>query len=252
MMRHFRSCCKASRRSDPSHHRVENSHDGVMRRGKGRSHSPTKSVAPQQIEYDADEPVRSATLVIHRSSAPKRGSEPRDARAAANVQRTSPAFDPAAEQHQDQHQRSHVRRMLSSANSRKSVISRRSANRPKPAATPACRSSPSRDRCNGLGVAGFAVVRHHQRPGRERHEFPAQQIGNASAASTTRFMPARKAGKNGSTRLRRLLVIARSRDRIDLLDAPPRLTTTRKNEASTSRRKDGRQATANPIGKVRW
>ena len=29
----------------------------------------------------------------------------------------------------------------------------------------------------GFGVAGFAVVRHDKRPRRQRHEFPAQQIG---------------------------------------------------------------------------
>src|SRR5258708_39784869 len=59
---------------------------------------------------------------------------------------------------------------------------------------------------------------------------------NASSASATRFMPARKAGKDGSTRCGAGSRWADARpERVG--DPPPRMTDTRKNETSVSHRK---------------
>ena len=60
----------------------------------------------------------------------------------------------------------------------------------------------------GLGVAGFAMMRHHQRPGRQRHELPAQQIGERVVGQHHQIHAGEEGGEERQHALRRVFVAA--------------------------------------------
>ena len=98
---------------------------------------------------------------------------------------------------------------MGGADGRKSVISRRSRQQ--------AESQQQRERAEAchheidvtcLGVAGFAVVRHDQRPGSQRHEFPAQQIGKRIVRQHHQIHAGQKGGEEGQHAVRRRIVVA--------------------------------------------
>ena len=59
-----------------------------------------------------------------------------------------------------------------------------------------------------LGVARFAMVRHDQRPGSQRHEFPAKQIGKRVIRQHHKIHAGQKGGEEGQHAVRRRFVVA--------------------------------------------
>jgi hypothetical protein len=95
-----------------------------------------------------------------------------------DVQRHEAGLRSGAEQHQDQHEGCRIGRVCGGADGGKAVIACRSREQ--------AERQQQRQRAEAghhqidvarSGIAGLAMMRHHQRPGRQRHELPAQQIG---------------------------------------------------------------------------
>ncbi len=126
-----------------------------------------------------------------------------------NVQRHQAGLRAGSKQHQDQHQHGDVRRMLGRANRRKSVVSRRSRQQAE-----AQQQRQRAEACHHqvdvarLGVARFTMVRHDQRPGGERHEFPAQQIGKRVVRQHHEVHAGQEGGEEGQHAVRRRIVVA--------------------------------------------
>ena len=98
--------------------------------------------------------------------------------------------------------------MLSGANGGKFVISRRP--RQEAEGQQQCQRPEARhDEVDvaSLGVARFTVVRHDQRPGNQRHEFPTKQIRKRVTRQHHKIHSCQKGGEEGQHALRRLLMM---------------------------------------------
>ena len=65
----------------------------------------------------------------------------------------------------------------------------------------ACRSSPSPGRRSRRACCPHAVVRHHQRPRRQRHELPGEEKAEGVVREHHQVHAGEEGGKNGSTRI---------------------------------------------------
>ena len=191
------------------HHGVKDAHDGGDAAEEQHDHAGRPARLSQQIEHDANEAV---DRDLGHDAAHQRGHVARRGRMGErqpDMQRHQARLGTGAEQHQDQHQRRRIGRVLRGADGCKSVVSRRPRQQ--------AEGEQQRERAEachheidiaGLGVARLAMMRHDERPRRQRHELPAQQIGEGVVRQHHEVHAGEKGREEGKHAVRRGVMTA--------------------------------------------
>ena len=184
-------------------------HDGGNAAEEQHDHARRPGWLSQQIEHDANEAV---DRDLGHDTAHQRGHVARRGgmgERQPDMQRHQAGLGAGAEQHQNQHQCRRIGRMLRGANGCKSVVSRRSRQQ--------AEREQQRERAEachhqidvtGPGVAPFAMMRHDKRPRRQRHELPAQQIGEGVVRQHHEVHAGEKGGEKRKHAVRRGVMMA--------------------------------------------
>ena len=157
--------------------------------------------APAKLEHDPHEGVDGD---LGHDAAHQRGDVARRRRVRQRqpgVQRHDAGFRSGADQRQDQREGADRRGWMRGAH-RVETVKSAGAGEQAEAEQQSKRAEARHDQINvaGVDVLRHAMMRHHQRPRRQRHEFPAQQegesiVGQAPRASCRRETPRRTAAR---------------------------------------------------------